>query len=537
MVDSDAAGNLVAAGKFSGTTDFDIGPGVSTLSTSETNAVFIARYSPSNQLLWARKIEPAQPNGGSLLLHGVHVDGAGATIIFGAVLGTVDMDPGRDVHNIVELNLANGFGGGDYDGFIAKYDANGAYQWAFVIGTPRPGCGQGCPDFWVSDVATDASNNVFVTGTFENNFWFSCDFDPGPGVANRPSFSVGDVYLAKYSSAGDFIDAITFGGPVDDFPSGIEMNAADTLTVTGAFTGTVDFDAGPGTTTLTANGFNTDPFAARYDTSLNLIWAKGGSGSIWNESYSRCVSDAAGNYYMISTIVDAGTQVDFDPGPGVAQFTGLGSGDIVLLKFNALGAFIWAKHLGTPQYEGALDVQVDAAGNPWFVFQFYGTLDLDPGAGSTIINGNNAGHAVVKFSPAGELLETYNYTGTDFANEYGVTGLHFRNDSTLLVNGRVIGTADVDPGTAAAMVTCSNPPVGNPFPSYYPEWALTTLVGGNSPIAGDVNGDGQVNVTDLLAVIGAWGTCQPAPSQCPADFNDDGVVNVTDLLTVVGNWG
>lgn len=51
---------------------------------------------------------------------------------------------------------------------------------------------------------------------------------------------------------------------------------------------------------------------------------------------------------------------------------------------------------------------------------------------------------------------------------------------------------------------------------------------------GDVNGDGIVDVSDLLAVIGAWGPCGPP---CPADLNGDGAVNVSDLLTVIGNWG
>ncbi len=49
----------------------------------------------------------------------------------------------------------------------------------------------------------------------------------------------------------------------------------------------------------------------------------------------------------------------------------------------------------------------------------------------------------------------------------------------------------------------------------------------------DVNGDCQVNVTDLLAVIGAWG----ATDFTFADINGDGEVNVTDLLAVIGAWG
>jgi hypothetical protein len=50
---------------------------------------------------------------------------------------------------------------------------------------------------------------------------------------------------------------------------------------------------------------------------------------------------------------------------------------------------------------------------------------------------------------------------------------------------------------------------------------------------GDHDGDGLVDVTDLLAVLGAWGPC-PAP--CPEDGNQDGFVDVTDLLNVLANW-
>ncbi len=50
----------------------------------------------------------------------------------------------------------------------------------------------------------------------------------------------------------------------------------------------------------------------------------------------------------------------------------------------------------------------------------------------------------------------------------------------------------------------------------------------------DTNGDGVINVTDLLAVIGAWGACPPP---CPPDVNNDGNVNVTDLLAVISAWG
>lgn len=56
-------------------------------------------------------------------------------------------------------------------------------------------------------------------------------------------------------------------------------------------------------------------------------------------------------------------------------------------------------------------------------------------------------------------------------------------------------------------------------------------------VAPQPNGDGIVNVNDLLAVINAWGPCPSPPAQCPADVTNDNLVNVNDLLVVINAWG
>ncbi len=60
-----------------------------------------------------------------------------------------------------------------------------------------------------------------------------------------------------------------------------------------------------------------------------------------------------------------------------------------------------------------------------------------------------------------------------------------------------------------------------------------------TPLLGDVNGDGTVDVDDLIAVILAWGQCPtpPATGGCPADVNHSGTVDVDDLIMVILNWG
>ena len=49
----------------------------------------------------------------------------------------------------------------------------------------------------------------------------------------------------------------------------------------------------------------------------------------------------------------------------------------------------------------------------------------------------------------------------------------------------------------------------------------------------DIDGNGAVDVNDLLAVIGEWG-CM---GTCTADITGDGAVNVQDLLELIASWG
>ncbi len=57
-----------------------------------------------------------------------------------------------------------------------------------------------------------------------------------------------------------------------------------------------------------------------------------------------------------------------------------------------------------------------------------------------------------------------------------------------------------------------------------------------SDVDGDVDGNGTVDLDDLLAVLSAWGDCPPA-SPCPADLNGSGDVTIDDLLAVLNNFG
>jgi len=56
-----------------------------------------------------------------------------------------------------------------------------------------------------------------------------------------------------------------------------------------------------------------------------------------------------------------------------------------------------------------------------------------------------------------------------------------------------------------------------------------------SSASGDLNGDGVVDVVDLLVLLSAWGPC-PVDAPCPADLTGDNEVGITDLLVLLSNW-
>lgn len=85
------------------------------------------------------------------------------------------------------------------------------------------------------------------------------------------------------------------------------------------------------------------------------------------------------------------------------------------------------------------------------------------------------------------------------------------------------------------------PHTGGPFELVGGFWPGGTPAG---DCPGDIVPSGEVDINDLLAVVGAWGACPlPCPPRCAADIAPVGAgpgvcaVNIDDLLAVVGAWG
>lgn len=232
-IDIDNTGNVYITGFFMGTGDFDPGPATAFITgVFPISNIYFAKYDNNGNYIWAYNIESTfwtQSGIGTA----IDVDGTGNVYLTGGFSDTVDFDPGAATQNLFSV-------GGTSDIFIAKYNTNGNYVWAYNIGSTSADVAY--------DIIFDGQSNVCITGNFEG----TADFDPGAGITNLTSAGLQDVFFARYDNNGNYLCAGSIGGTGDDNGYDIAAYGAHNICIAGQFNGTSDFDPGPGMSNLTS---------------------------------------------------------------------------------------------------------------------------------------------------------------------------------------------------------------------------------------------------------------------------------------------
>ncbi len=228
---TDKNGNLYVVGRFKLTSTF--GPGFMLTSSGQSD-IFIAKYNASNgNVRWVKKAGGSGYDKG----YGVTLDNNGDVVITGhfeetatfqstsltssgnddvfvtkyaAASGTLIWaesfgGPGRDTGRKIAADAdGNIFLTGEFrseitiadhsftslgsdDIFIVKYDASGDLIWANQAG--------GTGTDYASDLITDADNNLYITGRFQNEITL--------GDLTGTSYGSSDIFVAKYDNDGD----------------------------------------------------------------------------------------------------------------------------------------------------------------------------------------------------------------------------------------------------------------------------------------------------------------------------------------------
>ncbi len=294
-----------------------------------------------------------------------------------------------------------------------------------------------------TSVTFDANGNVYTVGYFDG----TTDFDPSTGTTSFTSTMWDDVFVTKLDASGNLVWAKQFAGNNDDYGQSIAVDASGNVYVTGFFNGTVDFDPGTGVSNLTTLG-NNDIFVVKLTPTGALSWVKQIGGTLKDESYTLKI-DA--NLNVIITGTFAGT-ADFDPGASTANLVSVGSQDIFILKLNSYGNYVWAKSIGSVNYDGGIGVAVDDVNNIYCTGSYSGVADFDPSSTNNISLTPNGQKDVfiIKLDALGNYTWAKSFGGAndDEGNAITVDAL-----GNVITTGYINGTVDMDPGAGTTSIT------------------------------------------------------------------------------------
>ncbi len=203
---------------------------------------------------------------------------------------------------------------------------------------------------------------------------------------------------------------------------------------------------------LIINSFFLNQMIDKCYAQTNFQWAKhwGGLGTV----IQSVRVDASGNVYTLGSF--NGT-IDVDPGPSVNYLTTNTLG-LYISKLDPTGNFIWAIQI---QNAEGKSMAIDAIGNVYFTGRFYGTVDFDPGIGTsnlTCISGEVM--FVCKLDFAGNYVWARQMGGAGEVHGYSIA---LDNSNNVYTTGDFSGVADFDPGIAVNNLSTSGVGVENVF--------------------------------------------------------------------------
>ncbi len=402
-VATDAKDNVIVTGSFQGSVDF--GDGLPLVSangngTNDNEDIFLAKYGPTGNLIWANKYGDSQSQFGK----SVTVDDQGNIYLMGNFRGEIQIGTklitaqGNDIFimkldengkttwlkqfqvpasgytskivvdkngNVITTGFILGtiinFGGGIqsaagiYNGFAAKLDGSGNLVWGKVYGL------SGISYMLAGDI-DPADNSIFLTGEFKGN----TDLGNGPLNSSNGGQNT-DAFILKLDANGDYQWSKTFGNSSSgNKVEGIDIaiDSTQKIILTGNLKGATNFGKGP----LTSAESSDDVFVAQFDTNGNALWSKN-FGDALEQTASSLVTTSSGDILLTGNFAGS---IDFGNGP----LASVGATDLFVTKLNNSGSSLWSTSAGGSADQYARDIAIDSGNHPILVGEFDGVLNF-----------------------------------------------------------------------------------------------------------------------------------------------------------------
>jgi hypothetical protein len=259
---------------------------------------------------------------------------------------------------------------GGQDVFVAKYSPSGAPLWNVQAG--------GATGDEAKAVALDAAGNVIVTGVFSSP---EMRFDQIT-ITNKGQ---GDIFLAKYSAAGQLLWATSAGGTGDDFGSALATDDQGNIYVTGGFHETAEFGTNQASTVSGA------VFLAKYDARGSNQWVVVGQSDAGIFSTGLAVMPGGevcqSGYYLAQATI------------GDRTLTAAGIYDVFLAAYDSAGAVQWVQSAGGASIDQAAGLASAGQGGVLSTGYLIGSAQF----GTNVVTGLGQSAFVAQYDQAGQV--------------------------------------------------------------------------------------------------------------------------------------
>ena len=216
--------------------------------------------------------------------------------------------------------------GGTGNALIVKYDNDCNEVWKKNFGGNH-----------YSSVKT-VPNGVIAVGSAKEYYFGTGDWT---GIAGKGNI---DAIIVKYNNNGNVVWKKNFGGNGDDSFMSVTTVSDGIIAVgssTGSF-GTGDWEG------VTEKG-KTDAIIVKYDNYGNVVWKKNFSGDGYNGGYKSVIAVSDG-------VIAVGSSTGSFGSGDWAGFTGKGSTDAIIVKYDNNGNVVWKKNFGGNDHDSFMSV-------------------------------------------------------------------------------------------------------------------------------------------------------------------------------------
>ncbi len=309
---TDQSGNVYITGTFNDTLIFS----TDTLFNGPDGNIFIAKYDPNGNLLWA-EAEICKPY--SSIANSISIDKGGNIYITGYFNDTISFDT---------IHLKSYYA----DFFITKLNSGGKVIWAksanILSGKYKgPAVGQ--------SMVCDSNANIYITGQYTGSICFDSDT-----LKNGGHF--GNIFLVKYDSNGNTVwakGAQSSGISVCNNGTALAVDPQNNIYMGGNYSDTVWLDS-----VRLMSQTNVNIFIAKYSPTGKVIWAKSavpariGYVSSYDLNIFSMSVDNNSNLYMCGTFTDT---LAFNS----LSIRGSADAPSYILRFDSNGMANWGTHI------------------------------------------------------------------------------------------------------------------------------------------------------------------------------------------------